>query len=137
MVVDASVWVSSLVREDLHYDVSRDWIGRELRRGTTFAIPVLALAEIGGAISRRQASSALGRMAVESVLSTIGLHIVPLDLTIGHEAARIAADYALRGADATYAAVARVLGLPLYTWDAEMMQRAGTLIRVATPSSPL
>lgn len=133
MVVDASVWVSSLVRQDLHHQASREWIRQQLSSGTSFAIPTLALAEIAGAVARRRSSPALGHLAIESVTRTVGLRLISCDRSVGEEAARIAADYRLRGADATYAAVARLLGLPLYTWDQELLQRAAPLVLVRTP----
>jgi predicted nucleic acid-binding protein len=39
----------------------------------------------------------------------------------------------LRGADAVYVALARRLGMPLVTWDAEQRERAKPVVRVVTP----
>ena len=39
----------------------------------------------------------------------------------------------LRGADATYVAVAQRLDLPLITWDREQLERASRLITVRSP----
>ena len=48
-------------------------------------------------------------------------------------AAEVAADLRLRGADAVYVAAARLLRVPLVTWDREQQQRAGAVVVVQMP----
>lgn len=50
------------------------------------------------------------------------------------EAARVAASYRLRGADAVYVAVAQEFGTMLITWDAEMLTRGARAVPVLTPT---
>jgi predicted nucleic acid-binding protein len=52
---------------------------------------------------------------------------------LARSAAEAAADHLLRGADALYAAMAHLLGLPLITLDAELRRRAAGLVRVVAP----
>ncbi len=58
---------------------------------------------------------------------------VHLDDVLAQEAARLAADLRLRGADAVYVSVAALHGLPVFTWDMEMIRRAPLSVRVQTP----
>lgn len=43
MVIDASVWVSSLVAEDLHHQANRRWLTEQINRGEHQIVPTLAL----------------------------------------------------------------------------------------------
>jgi predicted nucleic acid-binding protein len=132
MVVDASVWVSRLVPQDVHHAATREWLEQQARSGQLFVAPVLALAEVAGAISRR-AGRRLARRAIVVLLRVPGLRLVPIDTRLGQSAARLAADLALRGADAVYVAMAHHLNLPLTTWDGEQRERANRLIVVRSP----
>ena len=50
--------------------------------------------------------------------------------------AQLAAELRLRGADATYVALALERGVPLITWDKEQIERGGLRIEVRTPLAP-
>jgi predicted nucleic acid-binding protein len=133
MVVDASIWVAVLVPRDAHHAVCRAWIGRELTAGATLLIPVHALAEVAGAVARRTGYPAEGRRALATLLAVLRLQLMPVDAVLARSAAEAAADHLLRGADALYAAMAHLLGLPLITLDAELRRRAAGLVRVVAP----
>ena len=129
-VVDASVWVSALSAKEAHHEASRRWLA-EQPPGLT--IPALAIAEIAGAVARTTASTQDGRRAIGLVLRTPGLRIVSVDRAVGEAAAEIASQYRLRGADAIYVAVARLLALPLATLDQEMQERAAPIVEIVHP----
>ena len=133
MVIDAGVWISSLVVGDLHHQVSRRWLAEQIRRGDPPVVPTLALSEVAGAIARCTGSTLLGRQAAEEMLRIPGLRLVALDGDLAREAADMAAEGRLRGADAVYAATARALNLPLFTWDQDQEERARPFVRVWRP----
>jgi predicted nucleic acid-binding protein len=133
MVVDASIWVSGLVVQDVNHQASRRWLNQSLATTDPPIIPTLALAEVAGAIARRTGVPHLGQQAAEEILHAPGLRLVALDAALGTEAARLAATYQLRGADAVYVAVAHLLNVPLVTLDNEMPARAGGLIQIVQP----
>lgn len=133
MVVDASVWISSLLPDEPNHQKSAEWVDSRLLAEEPLVIPTLALAEVAGAIVRRTQSSSRSLEALEFLLQSSQLRYVALDVVLGEESANLAIRIHLRGADAVYAAVARSLGLPLYTWDLEMLRRASPLIDVRTP----
>jgi len=132
-VVDASVWVSRLVPQDVHHVQSRSWLEQYTADGNLLVAPVILLPEVAGAVARRTGLSELGQQAIQAILRIPGLRLVTLDSRLGLEAARLAADLRLRGADAVYVAVAHRLRLPLITWDEEQRLRAATAIVVRTP----
>ena len=133
IVVDASIWVARLVSEDVFYQPVRDWMSARLEQDDQFLAPSLLLAEIGGAISRRTTSS-LGLKAIEQVKSLPGLQLIEMEQALIDDAAQLAAELGLRGADSTYVAVAVRLDLPLITLDIDQRQRAAKRVKVLTVS---
>lgn len=133
MVVDASVWVSCLVAQDAHHLASRQWLHKHLAEDGSLVVPTLVLAEVAGAIARRTGASELGHQAAGEILRAPGLRLVALDPELGTEAARAAAHFQIRGADAVYVAVARALNIPLLTWDQELQGRVREFIEVLHP----
>ena len=100
-----------------------------IREDDQFLAPSLLLAEIGGAISRRTTPS-LGLKAIEQVQNLPGLQLVEMDHSLLREAAKLAAELGLRGADSTYVAVAARLELPLVTLDVDQVERARKRVKV-------
>jgi len=129
IVVDASVWVARLVPQDAFHESVKEWMSARLEEGDQFLAPSLLLAEIGGAISRRTTPS-LGLKAVEQVQSLPGLQLVEMEHSLLFEAAQLAAELGLRGADSTYIAVAVRLDIPLITFDADQKERASRRVEV-------
>ena len=123
IVVDASVWVARLVSEDSFYEPVKTWMAARLENDDQFLAPSLLLAEIGGAISRRTTPS-LGLKAVEQIQNLPGLQLVDMEHSLLREAAQLAAELGLRGADSTYVAVAARLDLPLMTLDIDQRAKA-------------
>lgn len=70
---------------------------------------------------------------VRGMSRTSGLRVAPLDRVVLYEATALAAELRLRGADAIYVAVAVREGLPLITWDRQVLGRAGTVVSVLSP----
>ena len=135
IVVDASVWVSTAVPSDAFERMSSTWLARAVLAGEELAGPTLVLAEVAGAVSRKLGDVARADLAVRRLTATPNLTLLPVDDDLAREAARLAADLGLRGADATYAAVARRLGCPLVTWDAELIRKTRGTIAARQPTS--
>ena len=134
IVVDASVWVSISMPTDSFRTVSRAWLAAALRADESFAGPSLVLAELAGAVARKTGDVSKADGAVRRIDSTPNVTLLPVDDALAREAARLAADLGLRGADATYVAVARRLGCPLVTWDAEMVRKTAGTVDARQPS---
>ena len=134
-VVDASVWVSVFLTQDVHHRAARRWLDDRLASGETIVSPVLLLSEVGGAISRQTKSPETAARALKVIGGIPGLRLVPVDHRLGRAAADLAVQLRLRGADAVYVAVAAHLKIPLVTLDAEQKERARELIEVRMPQA--
>ena len=132
-VVDASVWVSRMVPGDVHHDRCQAWFEAQTAAGGLLVAPVLLLPEVAGAISRRTGRSGLAQRAVDLIQALPSLRLVSVDPTSARLAAQLAADYALRGADALYVAAAHQLGLPLVTLDSEQLDRSRAVVSTISP----
>lgn len=130
IIIDASVWVSMLVPQDVHHEASRRWLEEQTETGQRLIEPVLMLTEVAGAISRRTGSSDMARSAIDKLMRIPLLHIVAIDHHLGQKATELAANLHLSGADAVYVAVAQKLGAPLASWDQEQLERANTVVSI-------
>jgi len=134
-VVDASVWASVFLTQDVHHRAARRWLEDRLAAGEAIVSPVLLLSEAGGAIARQTKSPEAASRALKFIESVPGLRLVPVDHRLGRASAELAVKLKLRGAEAVYVAVAAYLKIPLVTLDAEQRERAKDLIEVRTPDA--
>ena len=134
IVVDAGVWVSHLIQQDVHHAASRRWLVTVINQGEGIAAPGLLLAEVAGAVARRTGQPQLGHRAAEHITATPGLRLVSGQRELAVAAASLAAELQLRGPDAMYAALAQHLEIPLVTWDKEQLERAAGVIKTLTPA---
>ncbi|MEX2598136.1 MAG: PIN domain-containing protein [Dehalococcoidia bacterium] len=132
-VVDACVWVGRFVRKDAHHLPSRSWLDGTIQRGETMALPAIALPEISGSVARQTNSTGLGAKAVSLIQELPNVRLVPVDRLLAELAAKSASELRLRGADAIYIALASYLGIPLVTWDNELIRRGGYAVDTTTP----
>jgi predicted nucleic acid-binding protein len=134
IVIDASVWVSRFIPQDINHNASRNLIENYIANDEQLAAPVILLAEIAGAISRRNGQAELAQRIVDQVRLLPTLRLIEITRPSGRIAAQLAADLQLRGADALYVAVAQRLRMPLVTWDQEQLNRGRRLIQVFSPN---
>jgi len=130
IVVDARVWVSRLMPKDVFHRMVKAWMEQQRSEGAIFLSPAMLLPEVAGAISRRTGEPRLARNAIDRLARLPGLRLVEMDHPIVQEAARLAADLGLRGADSFYVAVAARLNLPLATLDIDQKTRAASSVAV-------
>ncbi|MCP5099073.1 MAG: type II toxin-antitoxin system VapC family toxin [Chloroflexi bacterium] len=133
IVIDASVWVSFLVQQDANHKATQPWLTKTITNKAAIAAPIVLLAEVGGAISRRLGKADIGERTINQLLAIPSLRLVSIGHALGIQAAQIAANHQLRGADALYVAVASQLNIPLVSWDKEHLQRVSGLITTYTP----
>ncbi len=130
IVLDASVWVARLILQDEFHELVKTWMKEQREKGVQFISPALLLAEVGGSIARRTGSPSLGKRAITQLERLPGLRLVDMDNKLVREAARLAAELGLRGADSLYVATARQLGIPLVTFDVDQRQRAKARVTI-------
>lgn len=130
IVVDASVWVAAGLPTDPFHQQSRSFLRRVSDQGVKQTAPALLIAEIACAVARRTRDPERGETLAMGILHdrTLSLEEMSTERLVG--AVRIGARLRLRGADALYAELAASRGLPLVSWDSELIARAGAI----TPS---
>ena len=133
MIVDASVWVASVLDKDAHHDVCLAFMHRFVKERQIAIVPLLLWPEISGAVARRTGDADRGMKVAELIAAKIWVKGVPLDASLAHESMRLAASLRLRGADAVYVALAVAYREPLLTLDIEMLERARCLAEAFTP----
>ncbi len=133
MIVDASVWIASVLEKDAHHEISLAFMHRFVKQQQVATVPLLVWAEIAGAVARRTGDTDRGIKVAELIAAKIWVRGVPLDASLARESMRLAAKLRLRGADAVYVALAAACQEPLLTLDAEMLERAQGVAEALTP----
>jgi len=134
IVIDATVWISRILVEDIFHTISRTWMRAQSAQGHLLVVPSLFFAEVGGVVARRTGSTAMGMETIQRIARVPALRVIPINRNLGVDSGKLAAQLHLRGADAVYVALARRLNIPLATWDQELLQRAGQVVTVQQPS---
>ena len=131
-VVDASVWVAYYHPKDPGHEQCFAWVTAALVDNERLIAPTLVLAEVAAAITRlNQPEAALE--AVENLISSLRLELIPLDEARARRAAEVAAATGVRGADSVYLALARDLAHPLITLDRQQRDRGRAVAEVRAP----
>ncbi len=133
VVVDASVWVSRLLSQDPNNATATSWVGRHVRSGGILAAPTLFAIEVGASVSRRTKILTDAHAAVSQLYALPFVQLVPIDQDLVNEAADLAIDLGLRGADSLYVALARQLAIPLVSFDREQLTLPAHLIQTIRP----
>lgn len=135
ITIDASVLVAAGDPGDPRRAEASAAMETAIARGMAIHQPTLTLIEIGAAIARRSDDVTLAREAGAALLSLPGLVLHPLVLAAATDAAAVAAELRLRGADAIYVATALQASTTLITLDDEQSSRARSIVPTATPAT--
>src|SRR5215211_4425245 len=135
--LDANIFVRDLdTREPQHTECHALLVELQAQ-ALPIIVPVLVLAEVAGTVSRTRRDPIAGRLGADLLRGIGNLSLIPIDDTLAQEAAELAADYALRGADAVYVAVARRHNCTLVSLDREQRERAAVIVTTRTPAEVL
>lgn len=113
--LDANIFVRDASPNDADHVLCHDLVTQLYQHTIKIVVPYLILTEIAGALSRSFRDPIRARLEVELLQDLHNILYIPLDRDLAREAAELAADRALRGADAVYVAVARRYGCTLVT----------------------
>ncbi len=135
--IDASVWINAFDQRESGHDASRKLLDLLSVRALPLVLPNLVLAEVAGAVSRTRNNPVQGEALAASIARIASARLVPLDEVLAHRAAGLAAQHALRGADAVYGTVALQAGTTLITLDNEQLSRLSSSLPTMTPAAAL
>lgn len=131
LTLDANVWVADFDPRDSFHAQSAVFLRAVAQRRLAVHGPAFVALEVACALARRAGDPAVGVIVGERLRAYPTLQLHPLDDRLLDLAREIGVQQLLRGADAVYAATARIVAAPLVTWDDELIQRAGGM----TPDS--
>lgn len=131
--LDASVWVSALFPNEHNHEAGLSWLNAWMSANLPISVPDLFAAEVASAVARRHRDPVSGLRTLADLRAEPTMDIIRLSQAAWRSAADFAAQYLIRGADAVYVALAEDLGVPLVTWDQELLNRASVAIDVRTP----
>lgn len=134
LVVDANVWLSACGTHEPGHVESVTFLKASMERNVLFLLPALILPEVSGTAARRTRDERDGRALIEQLYRLPKVMFFDLDMRRAREAARLAGQLFLRGADAQYAALALERSAPLITLDRELHERAKGVIDCWTPA---
>ncbi|MGH7658556.1 MAG: type II toxin-antitoxin system VapC family toxin [Gemmatimonadales bacterium] len=127
LTLDANIWVAAFDARDRFHEGSVNFLRAAALKGLALHGPAFVTLEVACALARRAGDSAAGNVVYEHLRAHPTLVLHPLDNRFLDAAHEIGIRHLLRGADALYAATARILDAPLVTWDDELVQRTGAL----------
>jgi predicted nucleic acid-binding protein len=137
IVIDASVWVAFALAADAFHPQSLRWVTQWVRSGRSIMVPSIFPVEVGAALIRHVRVSDDAYKVVNDLLDNPLFTIKAVDASLCRQAATMAMDLRLRGADAIYVALAESLRVPLITWDEQQRSRASERITAMTPADAL
>jgi len=135
--LDANVFVRNLDPNEPEYETCHALLDQLDETATPIIVPTLVLAEVAGTISRTRRDPIRARIFTDAIRALPHIRLVPLDGVLAQEAAELAADYYLRGADAVYVAVARRHGCTLVSLDVEQRERGAIVVTARSPAAAL
>ena len=132
-VIDASVYVALLRADEKEHTASWAWFQRAQEAREPIAAPVILLPEVAAALSRGTGDSVLAQRAVQQLVQSGLIELVPVTLAMAERAAAITADHRIRGCDAIYVALADHLDDCLVTLDRQQLDRSAAIVRTREP----
>ncbi len=133
IVLDTSVWIGILLRSDFHHLSSRAWYGRWSSSAEPIHMPSLVLTEIAGVLGRVGEPPTAVLRLIDSLVQRPEIQLHAFDTELARFSAEVAVAARLKGADATFVALAATLAAPLLTWDREQRERGRGFCRTMTP----
>ena len=132
-VVDASVVVAFLHKNDLNHQIANRWVSQLINSGGRFNAPTILLSEVTAPLARGHGLERLSKQIIDSLTSASYIELFPVTLPLAKQAASIAATHKIRGCDAIYVALAESLGQELITLDKQQRERAKDIIQAREP----
>lgn len=135
--LDANIFIRNASPNDADHTICHALLTQLYQRSIKIVVPYFILSEIAGALSRSFRDPIRARLEIALLQDLHHISYIPLDSALAREAAELAADRALRGADAVYVAVARRYSCTLVSLDREQRERAKAVVRAITPDLAL
>lgn len=133
VVIDASVWVSSVKNDEIEYRTSLSLLRQVRLKKMDVVCPSIVKAECASAIRRSTGSVERAGALLAQIEQFSNLRFRDIDETLVQEAIEIIRECALRGYDSIYAALAKREDAILISWDEEFMLRNKSVFQAMRP----
>jgi predicted nucleic acid-binding protein len=135
--IDASVFVNAFNPHEKGHAESLQILSAIRDRGDPVIVPALIVPEIASAVARATDDTAGALNYANATAALPHLTLVSLTAGVARQAADLAANHRLRGADAVYVTVARRYGTTLVSRDAEQRTRGAEVTVCLTPEEAI
>jgi len=133
--IDASVFVNAFNPHEDGHDGSLAFLATIHRQSDPVIVPSLLLVEVASAVARATNDPEGALAYSESIAALPYVSVIALTSALARQAASLAAQHRLRGADAVYVAVARRYGTTIASRDREQRTRAAAVVLCRTPET--
>ncbi len=133
ITVDSTVFVSRARPQEPGHPESVDFLEWVRAVRPRLFIPTLAVPEVAAALTRTGSDREIAQryaLAIGQLPNTV---LVGLDDGLGRQAAALAAQHRLRGADSVFVASAALFAAELVTLDTEQLDRGALVVQTLTP----
>ena len=137
LTIDASVFVAAGRPSEPGFADSRALLHALRQNDIPLIEPALLITEIAAAFRRADGNPATARSYALAIRSLPRLTLLAIDGRLAERATVLAVEYALRGADAIYVAVALQYGARLITLDREQLERSPKAVSACRPDAAL
>jgi predicted nucleic acid-binding protein len=135
--LDASVHINALNAQEAGSKASQAFLERVEHENLEMVCPSLLIPEMAAALARAFDNNEKSLALALAIQHLPNLTLVSLDEPLAASAAEMAALYRLRGADAVYAAVAKLHQATLVTMDHQQLERLTGVLPVMQPAQAL
>jgi predicted nucleic acid-binding protein len=134
VVIDASVWVSSVKNDETNYQVSLAFLQRVRMKSIEVYCPSIVKAECASAIMRSTKMAERADALIARIERFSLVQFRSVDDNLIFEAIEIIRKCTLRGYDSIYAALAKHEDAPLISWDEEFIKRKANIFQAMKPN---
>lgn len=121
--IDSSVIVSSLLKDEIHYQKAREIWNQVLTKQIVAILPSTVLIEVSAAIRRKTGSEELAVAIANEIYILDSVIFVEIDKQRAFKTANLNAKYGLRGMDAVLMQVSREFKATLVTFNKEIIEK--------------
>ncbi len=133
LTIDSSVFVSRARPRELGHPESVAFLKWVRAMRPRLFIPTRAVPEVAAALTRTGSDRDVAQryaLAIGQLPNTV---LVSVDDGLARQAAALAAQHRLRGADAVFVASAALFAAELVTLDSEQLERGASVVQTLTP----
>ena len=133
IVIDACVWISWFVPHDSNHMQAQKWLNGHAAAGGEMAAPAFLLLEVAAGTARATNNTTAAQQLANNLANLASLLLINVDGALIADAVNVATQHRLKAGDALYVVVAQRLGIPLATFDQEIIQRTTNIITTVVP----